>query len=132
MPNIQNIDQNKCFKWCLVRYLHPPDHHPAGIRNVDKDFAREFDFKDIKFLVKIRGIHKIKKIIALTLVLLALKEKKKYSIYVSKNTFRRHINLLLIGKQSKRRYVLMKDFDTFMHYVVEENIFVVIVYRLLV
>lgn len=21
--NIQNTDENECFKWCLVRYLHP-------------------------------------------------------------------------------------------------------------
>ena len=26
--NIQNIDDNECFKWFLVRYLHPRDHHP--------------------------------------------------------------------------------------------------------
>ena len=25
--NIQNIDNNECFKWCLVRYLHPVDHN---------------------------------------------------------------------------------------------------------
>ena len=24
--NIQNINDNECFKWCLVRYLYPPDH----------------------------------------------------------------------------------------------------------
>ena len=29
--NIQNIDDNKCFKWCLVRYLHPADYDLARI-----------------------------------------------------------------------------------------------------
>ena len=24
---IQNIDDNECFKWYLVRYLHPSDHN---------------------------------------------------------------------------------------------------------
>ena len=43
-----------------------------------------------------------------------------------------YIQLLLIGKESKRHYVLMKDFNIFMDYVVEENIFVVIVYSFLV
>ena len=43
-----------------------------------------------------------------------------------------YIKLLLIGKESKRHYVLMKDFNIFMDYVVEENIFVVIVYSFLV
>ena len=36
--NIQNIDNNKCFKWYLVKYLHPVDHHPARITKADKFF----------------------------------------------------------------------------------------------
>ena len=61
MINIQNTDDNECIKWCLVRYLYPEDHNPARITKADKDFAKRIDFKGIKFLVKIRDIHKIKK-----------------------------------------------------------------------
>ena len=39
LTNNQNIDDNECFKWCLVRYLHVVDHYPAGITKV-KGFAR--------------------------------------------------------------------------------------------
>ena len=34
------------------------DHNPAKLRKADKNFPRELDFKDIKFPVKIRDIHK--------------------------------------------------------------------------
>ena len=61
MINIQNIDDNEFFNWYLVRYLYPADHHLATITKADNDFARELDFKDIKFSVKIRDIHKIEK-----------------------------------------------------------------------
>ena len=27
--HIQNINNNQCFKWCLVRYLNPADRNPA-------------------------------------------------------------------------------------------------------
>ena len=47
--NVQNIDDNECFKWCLLRYLNPADHQPARIKKADKDFAKRLDFKDIKF-----------------------------------------------------------------------------------
>ena len=47
------------FKWCLVRYLNPEDHNPARVTKADKDFAKRISFKDIKFPVKIRDIHKI-------------------------------------------------------------------------
>ena len=26
--NIQSIDDNECFKWYLVRYIHPANHNP--------------------------------------------------------------------------------------------------------
>ena len=57
--NIQNIIDNECFKWCLIRYLHPADHHSARIRNFDKMFESELYFNDTKFPVKIRDVHKI-------------------------------------------------------------------------
>ena len=60
MINIQNIDDNECFKRSLVRYLNPANHHPAGITKAERDFAKRlYLIKDIKFLVKIRDIHKI-------------------------------------------------------------------------
>ena len=62
--SIQNMDDNECFKWCLVKYLHPADHHAARIIKAEKTFVKELDLNDIKFPVKIRDIHKIEKNIA--------------------------------------------------------------------
>ena len=59
--NIQNIDDTECFKWSIVRYLNPGNHHPARITKADKDFAKKLDFKDIKSPVKIRDIYKMEK-----------------------------------------------------------------------
>ena len=59
--NIQSIDDNECFKKSIVIYFNPADHNPARITKVDMEFAKKLDFKYIKFLVKIRGIHKIEK-----------------------------------------------------------------------
>ena len=44
--NNQNVDDNECFKWCLVRYLNPAYHHPARITKADKDFAKRLNFKN--------------------------------------------------------------------------------------
>ena len=57
----QNTDANECWKWRLVRYLYPADHHPARITKAEKDFAERHDFKDLKLLVKNTDIHKIEK-----------------------------------------------------------------------
>ena len=59
--NIQKIDDNECFKWCLVRYLNLADCNLARITKVEKDFAKKVGFKDTKFPGKVRDIHKIEK-----------------------------------------------------------------------
>ena len=70
--NVQNIDDNECFKWCLVRYLN---HHPAEITKSDKEFAKRLDFKHIKFPVKTRDIQKIEKRTLFTFAFLVMKTK---------------------------------------------------------
>ena len=57
--SVQNIDDNECFKLCLVRYLNPANQIPRRMRKGDKDFAKRIYFKGIKFLAKIRDIRKI-------------------------------------------------------------------------
>ena len=55
--------------------------------------------------------------------------QEKNPIYVSKKCEEKLVDLLLIGEYGKRHHVLIKDFNTFM-YNMEENIFVIIVYKL--
>ena len=75
--NDNKVDDNECFKWCLVRYLDLSDHHAARITKADKDFAKKLNFKDIKFLFKVRDIHKIEKKNPLALVFLVMKINKR-------------------------------------------------------
>ena len=51
--NIQNVDDNECFKLNIVRYSNPAYFNPVRITIADNDLAKKLDFKDIKFLVKI-------------------------------------------------------------------------------
>ena len=39
--NIQNKDDNKCFKWCLVRFLNPAYDNFRRITKADKEFAKK-------------------------------------------------------------------------------------------
>ena len=40
---------------------------------------------------------------------------KKYPIYISKKCEVKHVDLLLIGEEGKKHYVLINNFDTFMY-----------------
>ena len=57
--NIQNIDDNECFKWHIVRHLNLAAN--LLITKVDQDFAQKLGFKDIKLPVKTRDIHETEK-----------------------------------------------------------------------
>ena len=46
--NIQSKD-NECFRSCLVRCLNPANKNSAKIRNVDREFGRQLNFKGAKF-----------------------------------------------------------------------------------
>ena len=76
LTNFQNNDDNEFFKRCLFRYVNPGDHNLEKITKGDKDFAKKFDFKNIKFAVKIRNLTKSKQIIPSELVFLMMKKRK--------------------------------------------------------
>ena len=89
--NIQNIDGNECFKWCLVRYLNPADHHPPRITKADKDFAKTLDFKNINFPVKIRDIHKIENKNPSALAFLVMKIRKGIQSMYQENVAKKNM-----------------------------------------
>ena len=82
MINIQNIDDNECFKWCLVKSINPAHHHPARITKADNDFSKRLDFKDIKSPVENRDIHKIGKKNSIRIGVLGYENKEKHPIYL--------------------------------------------------
>lgn len=54
--NVKNRGQ-KCFLWCVLRYLHPVKIHNDRITDL-KQYEHELDFKDIDFPVKLKDITK--------------------------------------------------------------------------
>ena len=74
------------------------------------------NFKDIKFPLKVKDIHKIeKKKKPSLLVCLVIKIKKTTNLFIKKMFAEKHVALLLIEEKRKRHYVLIKDFSAFMY-----------------
>ena len=88
-----------------MKCLDPADHHPARIRKVDKTSESKMDFKDIKFPFKIRDINNF----------FDYENKEKYPLYVSKDPFKKHVDLFLEEEKHKKSYVLVKEFNIIMH-----------------
>ena len=54
--NILNKDE-KCFLWCVLRYLHPKDKNDARITDL-KQYKNTLNTKGIKFPIKLKDITK--------------------------------------------------------------------------
>ena len=115
----------------MVRYLNPAQRNPRRITKADKDFTKRLDFKDIKFPVKIRDIHKTEKNNSISISAFGYENQEKYPIHIQKKCCKENFDLLLIreGEKKKTMFLSMILVDSCMitHYIVEENIFVVIV-----
>ena len=48
--NMENKD-DKCFLWCLLRYLHPREKHSTRINDL-REYENDLNFKGIEFPVK--------------------------------------------------------------------------------
>ena len=111
--NIQNED-NECFRWSLVRYLNPVNKNPVKILNVDKEFAKQLNFKGVKFPVHKNGNHgKIEKQ-NIPINIFDYEDGTPYHIYNSKQTSEKHTDLLLLLNFKNFHYV-SKDFNRFMN-----------------
>ena len=82
--DIQNIQDNEWFKWCLIRYFYPEDDHLARIQRVERLFGDELDFKVRKFPVKIKDFHKIDKNNYISISVFGYETKVKYQSVVKK------------------------------------------------
>ena len=132
--NIQNTDDYVYLKWCLARFLNPTDHHPARVKKADKTFAKRLDL--IKFPVETRDIHKIEKRNSIGISVFGYENKVKHPIYISKKCCQdKHVDLLLVGEGEKKHYHFLSKISIhscmIIHYIMEENIFGVIVCKLL-
>jgi len=112
--NIKNND-NECFRGSHIRYLNPQEKYPQRIKKVGKTFINKLDYSNIEFPVEVNDYNKIEKQNNINVNVFGYQDKQKCPIYISKEKFEDHLNLLLITNEEKQHYVLIKDFNQFMY-----------------
>ena len=95
MINTQNIDDNECFKWSIVRYVYPANHHLARITKRNKEFAKNLILRTKNIPSKLETFTKLEnkqtKRIPLALVFLAMKIQKNIHSMYQKKVVKKHI-----------------------------------------
>ena len=94
--NMKNED-DECFRWCHIRHLNPQDKNPQRIKKSDKEYINKLDYFGIEFPVTIKQYNKIEKQNEININVFGYENKQPYPIYVSKEKYEDHMELLLIN-----------------------------------
>ena len=112
--NMKNED-NECFRWCHIRHLNPQDKNPQRIKKSDKEYINKLDYSGIEFPVTTKQYNKIEKQNEININVFGYENKQPYPIYVSKEKYENHMELLLITEDKNKHYVLIEYFNRFMY-----------------
>ena len=112
--NIKNKD-DECFRWCHMRHLNPQEKNPQRIKKEDKEMINELNYDGIDFPLSQKHYNKVEKQNSIRINVFGYENGQPFPIHISKETFEDQMKLLLITKDEKKHYVLIKDFNAFMH-----------------
>ena len=112
--NIKNKDDER-FRWCHIRHLNPQRKNSQRIKKDDKQYIGGLDYTNIEFPLSQKHYNKIKTQNSIRINVFGYKKGQPFPIHISKEEFEDQMNLLLIAKDEKRHYVLIKDFNAFMY-----------------
>ena len=112
--NIKNED-NECFRRCHIRHLNPQEKNPPGIKKEDKKMINELNHDGINFPLSQKHYNKVEKQNSIRINVFGYENGQPFPINISKEIFEDQMNLLLITKDEKKHYVLIKDFNAFMY-----------------
>ena len=113
LTNIRNNDQ-KCFLWCHVRHINPVKDHPGRIKNIDRDFANNPNYDGIEFPVQEKDFSKIEVQDNICVNEFGYENDLVFPVFISDQTFKISIDLLLLINDDHSHYVYIKDLNTFM------------------
>ena len=106
--NIKNKD-DKCFLWCVLRYLHPKKRDNEIISDLKK-YEEELVTKGLTFPMDVKDIKKFEKLNPeLPSILVLSVEGKSFQILKSPKDSKNSINLFLVKDDDKSHYTLIKN-----------------------
>ena len=108
--NIKNKN-DEYFSWCHIRHLNLKKTNPQRINRVDKQFIEGLDYTNIEFPVPQKQYNKIEKQNDIRINVFGYEKGQPFPIHISEN----QMNVLLITKNKKKHYILIKDFNSFMY-----------------
>ena len=110
--NVRNLEDNKCFLWCLLASLHPNESPPDRLQNY-LDYEKEINMHNINYPVKVKDLQRFEnqnQDIAINVF--GFEDEKIFPIRITeKENANHHVNLLMISDDNNSHYVWIKHFS---------------------
>ena len=109
--NIQNKD-DKCFLWCILRYLHPKEDNDSRLKDLKK-YEFSLNTKGITFPVKLSDISKFEKLNPELpgINVFSVDCKDFYPLRMAEKDCLNTIDLFLYEEDGVSHYTLIKNFN---------------------
>ena len=109
---MENKD-DKCFLWCLLRYLHPVQKNASRINDL-REYENDLNFKGIDFPVKVKDIQKFENqnpYLPGINVFSINDDDKIYPLRLNQKDAKKSIDLFLFSEDENQHYSLIKNFS---------------------
>ena len=117
--NIVNNDE-KCFLWCHVRHLNPQEDHSNRVKKEDRVVAEQLNYRGIRFPVEISQVDRVEKQNEICINIFGY-TNRVIKLRSSNAIYKEVMNLLLIERDGKSHYVLIKDFNRLMFNITKDR-----------
>ena len=110
--NMENKD-DKCFLWCVLRYLHPVQKNASRINDL-REYENDLNFKGIDFPIRVKDIQKFENQnpdLPGINVFSINENNKIYPLRLNEKYCQKTIELFLFSKDEKQHYSLIKNFS---------------------
>ena len=110
--NIRNTDE-KCFLWCVLRYLHPREKNDIRLADL-KQYENDLNTKGIDYPVKLRDISKFETLnpVLPGINVFSVNENNKfYPLRMTQGDPQNTTDLFLYEEDGKCHYSLIKSFS---------------------
>ena len=107
--NMENKD-DKCFLWCVLRYLHPVQKNASRINDL-KEYENDLNFKGIDFPIRVKDIQKFENQnsnLPGINVFSINDNNKMYPLRLNQKDAKKSIDLFLFSKDENQHYSLIK------------------------
>ena len=98
-----------------IRHLNLQTGQPERIKKEDKKMINELNYDGTDFPLSQKHYNQVEKQNSIRINVFGYENGQPFPIHISKETFEDQMNLLLITKDEKKHYVLIKDFNAFMY-----------------